>query len=48
MIKVVESGQSLGARIENLDLSRPLDDAQFRQVEQLLGRHGVLSFPGRT
>ncbi|WP_296556524.1 TauD/TfdA family dioxygenase [Pigmentiphaga sp.] len=47
MIKVVESGQSLGARIENLDLSRPLDDAQFRQVEQLLGRHGVLSFPGQ-
>jgi len=47
-MEVVESGYSLGARVEGLDLSRPLPPATFRAVEQLLGRHGVLSFPRQT
>ena len=47
-MEVVESGYSLGARVERLDLSRPLPPATFRAVEQLLGRHGVLSFPRQT
>ncbi|MDM9561462.1 TauD/TfdA dioxygenase family protein [Bordetella petrii] len=47
-MEVVESGYSLGARVEGLDLSRPLPPATFRAVEQLLGRYGVLSFPRQT
>ncbi|WP_028352986.1 TauD/TfdA dioxygenase family protein [Bordetella petrii] len=47
-MEVVGSGYSLGARVEGLDLSRPLPPATFRAVEQLLGRHGVLSFPRQT
>ncbi|MBO1110364.1 TauD/TfdA dioxygenase family protein [Bordetella petrii] len=45
MLNVVESGYSLGARVEGLDLSRPMAPETFRQVESLLGRYGVLSFP---
>jgi len=48
MMKVVESGYSLGARVEGLDLSQPMAPATFKQVEGLLGRHGVLSFPDQT
>jgi taurine dioxygenase len=47
-MKFVESGQSLGARVEDLDLSRPLSDATFRQLEQALGKYGVLSYPKQT
>lgn len=46
-MKFVESGQSLGARVEGLDLSTPLSDVQFRQLEQALGKYGVLSYPGQ-
>jgi len=48
MMKVVESGYSLGARVEGLDLSQPMAPDTFKQVEGLLGRHGVLSFPDQT
>jgi len=41
----IESGKSLGARVEGLDLSVPLTDAQFVQLEQALGKYGVLSYP---
>lgn len=34
-----------GARIDGLDLSRPLTDTEQGEVEQALGRHGVISFP---
>ena len=44
-MKFVESGQSLGARVEGLDLSKPLSDDAFKQLEQALGRYGVLSYP---
>ena len=44
-MKVVESGASLGARVEGLDLSLPLTAADTRSIAQLLGKHGVLSFP---
>ncbi len=47
-MKIVESGQILGARVEGLDLSQPLSDAQFQQLEQALGRYGVLSYPSQT
>ena len=47
-MKIVESGKILGARVEDLDLSHPLSDAQFQQLEQALGRFGVLSYPKQT
>jgi taurine dioxygenase len=31
--------------VEDLDLSQPLSDEQFRQLEQALGKYGVLSYP---
>ena len=44
-MKFLESGQSLGARVEGLDLSEPLSDEAFKQLEQALGKYGVLSYP---
>lgn len=44
-MKIIESGKTLGARVEDLDLSIPLTDAQFLELEQALGRYGVLSYP---
>ena len=45
MARTVPSGQSLGCRIEGMDLSRPLDDAAAETVLQALARHGVVCFP---
>ena len=39
------SGQTLGARVEAVDLGIPLSDDDFRTVLRALGRHGVLCFP---
>ena len=47
-MKFIASGQSLGARVDDLDLSKPLSDDAFRQLEQALGRYGVLSYPGQS
>jgi taurine dioxygenase len=44
-MRIIESGKVLGARVEDLDLSQPLTDGQFRHLEQALGRYGVLSYP---
>ena len=44
-MKFIPSGQSLGARVEGLDLSQPLSDETFNQLEQALGNYGVLSYP---
>ena len=44
-MKFIASGQSLGARVEGLDLSKPLSDEAFKQLEQGLGKYGVLSYP---
>jgi taurine dioxygenase len=41
----IPSGQVLGARIEGLDLSRPLEDGDVESIIQALGRHGVVCFP---
>jgi taurine dioxygenase len=38
----------LGARVEGLDLARPLSEETFRILEQALGRHGVLCYPRQT
>ena len=45
MMKVIGSGQSLGATIEGLDLAKPLSKEQVEAVLRVLGRHGVIRFP---
>ena len=45
---IIPSGQTLGARVENVDLANPLPDAAFRTVLRALGQHGVLCFPNQT
>jgi len=47
-MRVVPSGQGLGATVEGLDLARPLSDAQWRDVVRVIGEYGVLRFPGQT
>src|SRR5437667_8709195 len=45
MMKVIDSGQTLGATIDGLDLARPLPQEEFEAVVRALGRHGVIRFP---
>ncbi|NDY82514.1 TauD/TfdA family dioxygenase [Orrella sp. NBD-18] len=45
MINVTPSGQGLGARVENIDLSQPLSAENYKTIEGLLGKYGVLCFP---
>ena len=44
-MKVIPSGESLGARIEGLDLARALARAELDGVLQTLGKYGVVRFP---
>ncbi|TFZ04389.1 TauD/TfdA dioxygenase family protein [Ramlibacter rhizophilus] len=44
-LRIIPSGATLGARVEGLDLSRPLDDSTFETLLQALGQHGVLKYP---
>jgi len=46
-LTLIPSGQTLGARVEGLDLSQPVSDADFAQLLQALGHYGVLSYPGQ-
>jgi len=48
MLTVIPTGQTLGATVEGLDLSKPLSDLEFREVIIALGQHGVLRFPGQS
>lgn len=45
MINATPSGQGLGAKVEHLDLSQPLTQENYKTVEGLLGKYGVLCFP---
>ena len=47
-MKIIGNGKTLGARVEGLDLSKPLTNEQFQELEQALGRYGVLSYPNQT
>jgi taurine dioxygenase len=47
-VDIIPSGQTLGARVENIDLADTLSDKDFRTLLRALGRHGVLCFPGQT
>ena len=47
-VKLTESGQTLGATIDGLDLSKGLDANDLDALMQALGRYGVLRFPGQS
>ena len=44
-MKVVPSGETLGATIQGLDLSQPLAPEAFDEVVRALGRYSVIRFP---
>jgi taurine dioxygenase len=47
-MKITPTGQTLGARIEDVDLGHPLSDTDFCSILRALGQHGVLCFPNQT
>src|SRR5689334_1201885 len=47
-MQITPSGQTLGARIEDIDLGRPLPDGDRRTILRALGQYGVLCFPRQT
>jgi taurine dioxygenase len=44
-MKVQASGQTLGARIDDTDLSQAVPDDDFKLILRALGQYGVLCFP---
>lgn len=46
-MRIVPSGHAIGAEVQGLDLSQPLDGALFAQIEQTFDRHAVLCVPGQ-
>jgi len=47
-MKVVPSGQALGATILGLDLSHALSEKEVEAIVQALGEHGVVRFPQQS
>src|SRR6478736_10273363 len=46
-MKITANQGTLGARVEGIDLAKPLDRAEFAGILRALGAHGVLHFPGQ-
>jgi alpha-ketoglutarate-dependent taurine dioxygenase len=44
-MKVIPTGQVLGATVEGLDLSTPLEEGEVEAIIEALGRYGVVRFP---
>lgn len=44
-MKIHASGKTLGALIDDVDLSQPVSNADFREILRALGEYGVLCFP---
>jgi len=44
-MKIQASGKTLGALIDDIDLSQPVSNADFREILRALGEYGVLCFP---
>jgi taurine dioxygenase len=44
-MKIQAGGKTLGAQIDDIDLSQPISDEHFRQILRALGEYGVLCFP---
>ncbi|HVZ09299.1 TauD/TfdA dioxygenase family protein [Rhodopila sp.] len=47
-MKIIPGGQTLGARIEGIDLANPVSREDFRAILRALGQYGVLCFPNQT
>jgi taurine dioxygenase len=47
-IQIVPTGPAVGAQIRGVDLSRPLDEATFGEVEAAFDAHGVIVIRGQT
>ena len=43
-LEIIPSGAPLGAEIRGVDLSCPMDDATFREIDRAYAEHGVLVF----
>src|SRR3954453_5343210 len=46
-MKIVPTGEILGATIEGIDLAKPLARCEFDGILKALGRYGVLRFPAQ-
>jgi len=46
-MKIRPGGGAMGARIEDIDLARPIAADHFRDILRALGAYGVLCFPGQ-
>jgi len=44
-MQLIPSGRVLGAKMEGLDLSRPLENGEVDAIIEALGRYGVVCFP---
>ncbi len=44
-MRIIPTGETLGATVEGVDLDRELDHASFAAILQALGEYGVLRFP---
>src|SRR3954462_3574218 len=44
-MQLIPSGRVLGAKMEGLDLSRPLEDTEVHAIIEALGRYGAVCFP---
>src|SRR5436190_13231167 len=47
MLKIIPTGETLGATIEGVDLAKPLDRRDFAAVLRALGEYSVLCFPAQ-
>jgi taurine dioxygenase len=47
-MKITSTGQTLGALIEDFDLSLTSTDENIEEIIQALGRYGVISFPNQN
>ena len=48
MLSIEPTGETLGATVRGVDLSKPLSDRDFGRILLALGNHGVLRFPDQT
>jgi len=47
-LKITSTGKTLGALIEDFDLSQPHTEDSIGEIIQALGRYGVISFPNQN
>lgn len=48
MATIIPSSHSIGARIEGVDVAKPLSRADLALILQAIGRHSVVCFPGQS